>query len=249
MDMQFWLTAIVAVAFSGLAKGGFAGVGMLATPLLSLVVPPLQAASIVLPILVAQDLVACVIYRKQVDWTILRPMLPGAVAGIAVGYLFAARVPEGILTITLGIISALFALRGLIRMWRKHDGRMAPHAGLAALAGAGAGVTSMISHAGAPPFQMYVLPLRLPRDTFVGCTVYFFCIVNLVKLPPFLLLGQYDTQVVHIVMILLPWAFVASLCGVWLVRRTDPVRFERIILILLGLVGLMLIRNGVAGLA
>ena len=56
-DPLFWLLAVPAVIALGLAKGGFAGVGMLATPLLALIVPPLQAAAILLPILLLQDVI------------------------------------------------------------------------------------------------------------------------------------------------------------------------------------------------
>ena len=51
-DPLFYLRAIPAVTFLGLSKGGFAGLGMLATPLLALIVPPLEAAAILLPILI-----------------------------------------------------------------------------------------------------------------------------------------------------------------------------------------------------
>ena len=40
--------------------------------------------------------------------------------------------------------------------------------------GATAGFTSQIAHAGGPPFQIYVLPRRLPRDTFIGTSAIFF---------------------------------------------------------------------------
>ena len=247
-DILFWATAFVAVFFSGLAKGGFAGVGMIATPLLSLVVPPLQAASIILPILLVQDLLACVVYRSNVDWQVLRPLLPGAVAGVAAGFLFAARVPDYGLALGLGLITLAFALRGLLRRSMQHPPPRKPDGRLAFLAGSAAGLTSMISHAGAPPFQIYVLRLRLARDTFVGCSVFFFCFLNLIKVPPFLMLGSYDLEMFQIIMLLLPWALISSRIGVALVRRTDPVRFERIILVLMGIIGVMLLREGFLGL-
>ncbi len=57
-DPVFYLAAIPAVTFLGLSKGGFAGVGLMATPLLALVLPPLQAAAILLPILLLQDVIS-----------------------------------------------------------------------------------------------------------------------------------------------------------------------------------------------
>src|SRR5216117_1555443 len=53
-DPLFVATAFAAVLLVGLAKGGFSGIGMAATPLLALAVPPLQALAILLPILMVQ---------------------------------------------------------------------------------------------------------------------------------------------------------------------------------------------------
>jgi uncharacterized protein len=54
-DPLFFLLAIVAVILLGLSKGGFFGLGVMALPLMSLSVPPLQAAAIILPTVLAQD--------------------------------------------------------------------------------------------------------------------------------------------------------------------------------------------------
>ena len=40
-DPLFYLLAIPAITALGLGKGGFAGVGMISTPLLALTMPPL----------------------------------------------------------------------------------------------------------------------------------------------------------------------------------------------------------------
>ena len=53
-DPLFYLLAIPAVLALGLGKGGFAGIGMISTPLLALTMPPLQAAAILLPILLCR---------------------------------------------------------------------------------------------------------------------------------------------------------------------------------------------------
>ena len=65
-DPLFYAAAFAAVIFLGLGKGGFSGVGLAATPLLALLVPPVQAVAIVLPILLLQDVVSVWAYRR--DW-------------------------------------------------------------------------------------------------------------------------------------------------------------------------------------
>ena len=54
-DPLFYAVAVPAVMLLGLSKGGFSGIGMVSTPLLALIMPPLEAAAILLPILLVQD--------------------------------------------------------------------------------------------------------------------------------------------------------------------------------------------------
>lgn len=53
--------------FLGLAKGGFSGVGTAATPLLALYLPPLEAAALLLPILLCQDVISVYVFRREWD--------------------------------------------------------------------------------------------------------------------------------------------------------------------------------------
>ena len=91
-DSRFFLVAIPAVIILGIGKGGFAGIGMISLPLMSLVLPPLQAASIMLPILMIQDAYSVWLYRRTWDKDTLIVLLPGAALGVLLGYLLAAVV-------------------------------------------------------------------------------------------------------------------------------------------------------------
>ena len=113
--------ACVAVAILGLAKGGFSGLGVLATPLMALKLPPVTAAAILLPVLMAQDVVSVWSYRKTWDGWIIAWMLPGAAVGIAVAAGLAALVPEERLLVLLGVITLVF---GLYRLWIERGGRI-----------------------------------------------------------------------------------------------------------------------------
>ena len=90
----FYALAIPAVVMLGLAKGGFAGVGALSLPLVAMAISPVRAAAILLPILIVQDVVGVWAFRRDWDRYVLGWMLPGAVLGIVLGYVFAARVSE-----------------------------------------------------------------------------------------------------------------------------------------------------------
>ena len=110
--------------------------------------------------------------------------------------------------------------------------------------GVATGFTSQIAHAGGPPFQMWVMPKRLPRDVFVGTSAFFFAIVNWVKVPAYLALGQFTAANAVAAAILLPFALAASLAGVRLVRRVPGERFYTIVYWLMIVAGAKLLFDG-----
>src|SRR5262249_47988613 len=93
-DPLFYLLAVPAVVALGLGKGGFAGIGMISTPLLALRIPPLQAAAILLPIVLVQDVISVWTYRRCWSAWNLKVLLPGSVVGVVTAWLFAAYGPN-----------------------------------------------------------------------------------------------------------------------------------------------------------
>ena len=249
-DPWFWLLGVPAVVLIGLGKGGFVGVGTLAIPLMALAVPPVQSAAILLPLLIVTDAVGVWAFRRSWDARIMWIMLPGAALGVGLGYAFAASLSEDWILIALGLISVLF---GADRLWAGRGGRVAPSQRLpdwaGALCGVAAGLTSQIAHAGAPPYQLYVMPQRLARDVLVGTTAIFFAAVNWIKVPAYAQLGQFTAVNAVASAALLPVAVVATFAGVRLVRRVDPDRFYVIVYWLTVLVGFKLLWDGIAKLA
>lgn len=247
-DPIFYLVAIPAVILMGLSKGGFAGVGAIALPLLALAISPVQAAAILLPVLIVQDVVGVWAFRGNWDRDILVLMIPSAIVGIVAGYLLAAKVSTTVVLATLGAISILFAS---YRLWLSRGGRVqapvnAPPA-LGVVLGIATGFTSQIAHAGQPPFQMWVLPKALPTQVLVGTTTIFFAVINVLKIPAYVALGQFTHQNLMAAAILAPLAIVSTLAGVWLVRRVNAERFYTIIYVLMIVVGAQLLWKALTG--
>lgn len=243
--------AIPAVILLGLAKGGFAGIGVIAVPLMALSVSPVLAASITLPILIVQDVVSVWSFRKTWNGAILLIMLPSAAGGIGLGFALAAFVKPGAVELAVGAISIVFAVQ---RLWAERSkAAMAqpkpeglPWKGV--LAGIAAGFTSQIAHAGGPPFQIYVMPKNLPRDVFIGTSAIFFAVVNWMKVPAYWALGQFTREALMTAVVLLPLAIASTWAGVWLVRRVPAGNFYRIVYALLIVVGGKLAWDGAASL-
>ena len=244
-DLLFFAAMVPAVILTGLAKGGFSGIGLLSLPLMALVVSPVTAAAIMLPLLIAQDVVSVWSYRRDFDRRNLATLAPGALLGILMGYLLAAKVSDAAVVLAVGLISVGFALRRMLSDGRKPAVATQANWSDGSLWGFLCGFTSMVAHAGGPPFQIYVMPQKLPPAVFVGTGAIFFAAMNLVKLVPYFALGQLNGQNLLASAALLPFAVAATFAGVWLVRRVPPERFYGIVYWLLLLVGAKLIFDGV----
>ncbi len=241
-DPAFVIAAVIAVVLVGLAKGGFSGLGALATPIMALTISPVLAAAILLPILIAQDVVSVWAFRKDWDKAIVAWMLPGALVGIALAYGLAASLSVSAIMAVLGVITLSF---GAYRLWLERGGRIVAASNspgwVGTLFGVATGFTSQIAHAGGPPFQMWVTPKKLPHVRFAGTSSVFFAIINLAKVPAFVALGEFDREGLTTALILMPLAIVSTLAGVWLVKRLRPERFYTLIYILMIALGVRLV--------
>jgi uncharacterized membrane protein YfcA len=248
-EPAFYLAAVPAVILVGLAKGGFAGLVIIAMSLLAYVVNPVRAAAIMLPILIVQDFVTMWAYRKDVDRAALAVLLPGAAAGIALGALAAAHVSEAAVRLLIGSVAIVFAANhflGFAARLAQSPAMTGRKAGF--FWGSVSGFTSHVSHAGGPPYQVWMLSRKLARDPMVATTAWYFGIVNLIKLPFFIGLGQLDGEAMTTALALMPVAVAATLAGIWLVRRTPMQRFYQLIHALMLLAGLKLAYEGLTAL-
>jgi len=93
-DPLFYVVAIPAVMFLGLSKGGFSSVGMVATPLVAIVMGPLEAAALLLPIILVQDAVSVWVYRREWSAWNLKVLLIGGIFGVGIAWGLAAHVSD-----------------------------------------------------------------------------------------------------------------------------------------------------------
>lgn len=258
-DPWFYVVALPAVVIIGMAKGGFAGpIALMGVPLMSLVISPVQAAGILLPILIIMDCAGLYAYRGVYHWPSLRVLLPAGIIGIGIGYLTAAYVTDAHVRLIVGVVALAFTLnhwfgahiRAALGAGPGADDevgqRPGPIAGI--FWGATGGFTSFVSHAGGPPFQMYMLPQRLAPRVLAGTAVIYFTIVNQVKLIPYFALGQLSPGNLMTSAALFPLALAAVALGVWLVKRVEPAAFYRVMYLAVFVVGLKLIWDGIAAL-
>ena len=249
----FYLLAIPAVTLIGLAKGGFAGLGMISTPLLALMIPPLEGAAILLPILIVQDAISVWTYHRAWSAWNLKVLLPGSVFGVGAGWVFASYLSNATIELTVGAIALIFVLHAWFGTWRRaYLGRPPakaerPHPVMGMIWGALSGFTSTLVQVGSPPFQIHMLPQRLEKFTLVGTTVIFFAILNLMKIVPYFALGQFSARNLVTSVVLLPIAVVSNFLGIWLVRKTPTEQFYKIAYVLMLLIAVALLWQGARG--
>ncbi|MAY61990.1 MAG: hypothetical protein CML29_07245 [Rhizobiales bacterium] len=252
-DPFFYAVAIPAVFLVGLSKGGLGGaMAVIAVPLIALAIPPVQAAAIMLPILIVMDMVSLWAWRHHSDRRTLVIMLPGAVIGIAIGWMTAALVTETLIKLIVGLVALGFSLQYFWKKYREHRAqeKIVPHGPRplwGAFWGAISGFTSFVSHAGGPPYQLYTLPLGQDPKTYTGASVRYFAIVNAIKVVPYFLLGEFDATNLKTAAVLAPIAPLATLTGALIVRRMKPTVFYPVMYTMVLLTSFKLIYDGLAG--
>jgi uncharacterized membrane protein YfcA len=246
-DWHFYLVAIPAVMLQGMGKGGFAGMGALSLPMMCLVLPPVQAVAIQLPILMAQDLVGVWAYRRNVHWQNLQYCMPGIFIGIAAGTIIAAKVTPAAVQLVVGLIATVFVLVSVGRA--AGDAKPAtPALGKATLWCSIGGFTSFVANAGGVPVQVYLMPQKLAPAVYAGTIALLFAIVNYVKFGVFIAIDQISAPNLATSAVLLPVAVASTFVGVWMVKHMSGAKFYPIIRTLTFFIGLKLIWDGAGAL-
>jgi uncharacterized membrane protein YfcA len=246
-DPWFYAVAAPAALLMGLAKSGLAaGIGALAVPLMALAVPVPQAAAIMLPLLMAADVVGLSQLVRHCDRVLIRLLLPAGLAGIALGWaLFGWLSAPAVAGIT-GLLTLVFVA---IRVfWPARPDAPPPSHSMGRLMALLSGFTSFVAHAGSPPIGFYVLPLKLPPLVFCATMAVFFAALNVSKWLPYALLGLVDATNMATSLVLLPLPMLGVWVGVRLVKRVPAWLFNRLFLAGMLLTGLKLLWDGLRGL-
>jgi len=213
---------------------------MIAVPLLSLTMAPIAAAALLLPIFLLSDLVAVYLYRKHYDLPNVKILLPAGLMGIVLGWSMASSVSDVVVSLLIGLMGVAFCLN----VWFRKAGatqqanRSIPRG---IFWGTLSGFTSFVAHAGAPPYQIYLLPQKLPRLVFAGTTTVVFTAVNLAKIVPYSLIEPYTLSSIKTSLAFLPFALFGTILGKFSVAWLSDEWFYRLVQIALFLICLRLI--------
>jgi uncharacterized membrane protein YfcA len=249
-DPWFYAVAIAAVLIVGVSKGGFGGsTGVMAAPLMALIMPPTTAAAILLPILCAMDLMAFWAFRRGWDGALLKVLIPSAIVGITVGGLTFRYLDDGAIRAMIGVLAVAFAAQYVWRELRAGRGpveRKPPRRGSGPFWAGMAGFTSFVAHAGGPPLTIHMLALKLDKRVYQATTVVFYAAVNYVKLVPYTALGLFHRDTLLVSLLMAPIAPLGIVLGVWLHHRIEERWYFRVVMAGLALTGVKLIADALA---
>lgn len=181
----FFILAAISVVIVGISKSGFgAGLGVLSLPLMASQSSIHEALAILLPLLIAIDLVGLRRFLKNADWRILKLVLLPAAFGMLMGYLFFSVITPKILSLSIGIFTLLFLIQNLV-MSRLNLQEAKPFPWLGRLMGGVSGFTSFVAHIGGPPITIYMLREKVAPMVYTSTLGIFFTVINFGKLLPY----------------------------------------------------------------
>jgi uncharacterized protein len=242
--MPFELILLLGAAFIvGMSKGGLASAGTLAVPILAIWIEPLKAAALLLPIYIVSDVFGVWLYRHEYSVRNLQILIPAGLAGVGIATLIAPVVEPAVFTVATGLIGLWYCATEWFmrdRPVKTSQANLVP----GAIWGFVAGITSFVSHSGAPPFQAFVLPQRLPKLIFAGTTTITFAAVNLAKLPAYISIGLLKDFDLESTLVLSISAIVGTFAGRALSQRLSDHLYRRVIKIILFILSLQLLWQG-----
>jgi uncharacterized membrane protein YfcA len=243
-SLTFWAIAALASFFVGASKGGLPAVALLSVPLLSLVMPPMLGAALILPVYLISDVYGLWIYRKSYSRRNLAILFPAGLLGIAIGWALAGSTDDNAVRLVVGITGLGFVA---LQLWRRFQGATAARRAdvpRGVFWGTISGFTSFVAHAGGPAFQIYVLPQQLEKMTFAGTSTILFALLNLAKLPPYIALGFLHWDQTGTILALAPIA----VAGAWIGYRLTLIIPQKAFFLLvegaLLVISVLLIRAG-----
>ena len=218
----------------GLGKGGLGGsIGILATPLMTLVLPADQVIGLLLPILMLADVFAVATHWRRWDTRLVLLLLPGSIVGMLIGTFFIASISPDMLRRGIGVIVLLFVIYRLFEQSIRRYLQYRPRNWHGFLAGGIAGLVSTLAHVGGPPVAIYLLMQNVLPRVFVATTALFFAVVNWIKVPSYIYLNLVDFSLLGKIVWLLPLLPVSVWVGKQIADKVNKMVFDRIIVFLL----------------
>lgn len=261
-SISLWQLAALAAAATlvGFSKTAVSGANTISLAVFAAVLPARESTGVLLPILIAGDLLAVRVYRRHAHWPTLLRLFPAVAVGVVAGTVFMLWADDAAVRTSIGAI--LLFMTG-VTLWRRRtaeaeaaaetevrtgdaeiteagvadaDGaerqRGSRRTGRAAARSYGVlgGFTTMVANAGGPVMSLYLLSAGFRKLGFLGTSAWFFLIVNVSKVPFSVGLGLIDARSLLLDACLLLFVLPGAYLGRACVDRINQKVFDRIII-------------------
>ena len=240
-NFELYFILSISSFFVGLSRGGLGGgFGLAAAVIAAQILEPIRAAAFLLPLLIISDPLSVWIYRKNIHWESLRVLLPGVIVGITLTYFLINYISNTAVSLIVGFLAIILVLDSFFNKLIKRPKKII-HPLLGTFLGVVGGFSSFIIHSGLPPIAMYLFPLSLSRQTFMGTVAVFFGITNIIKLIPYFILGLFDKEILRLTFCFIPITFFGIFIGKLINNKISDKIFFSIIYITILILGMRLI--------
>jgi len=239
--LLMWLVAFLAIIILGISKSGVKGISIIMITMLVYVYGGKHSSGVLMPMLIAADILAITYYRKHVKWEYLIKLMPAIVVGVLIGTLIGKDLNEfWFKNAMIGIILVSVAI---LWYWEKNPPKEVPDNWIfSSVLGLAAGITTMIGHLAGPFANIYFLSMRMPKNEFIGTAAWLFFIINLIKLPLHIFVwSSVNMSSIQQSISLVPALLLGFLLGINLVKRIKDRNYRQMIIVLTGIAALILL--------
>ncbi|WP_299859658.1 sulfite exporter TauE/SafE family protein [uncultured Roseobacter sp.] len=241
LSTSFYLVTACAVVITGISKSGFGGgLGVMSVPLMSLYITPQLAVAILMPVLLAMDLIIVWSYRHHWNRAIVAMLLPGAAVGLALGAMSFQWMSADVIRCAVGMLALFFVAQFIWGECSKHSKRPSGKATVLTL-GALSGFASFVAHAGGPPVKGILLRQGMEKTVFVGTNTMFFFAMNATKTVAYSSMGHFTRDSMTVSLLLVPMLLIGITLGTVLHKFIAQSVFTRFVYGFLFLAGIKLL--------
>lgn len=222
-----WLLALLGAFSLGVSKTGFPGLALINVIIMAELFGAKASVGMVLPLLIACDLIVYPLFRKHASWKMVLPLIPPAVCGVLVGWLMLGQFSDTAAKRTIGIIILFMLSFQLIRALRSEFLTHLPDSKPFRIGtGLTIGVSTTLANAAGPIYSIYALVHKMEKNDFLGIGARFFLFLNIFKAPFLGQLNLINATSLKIDLILLPGIITGILIGRHLIKVVPQKAFE-----------------------
>lgn len=217
---------------AGISKSALPGAAILMVPLMASAFAAKESVGLALPILVAADLIAAPYYRHEAlsNRRILGILLAGALVGIGLGCIMMNRIDGELFKPLIGgVVLFMLALKFVVSHIKKDEPRGDLPSWARLIFGVSAGTATALANAAGPIISLHMISSNLEKRDFIACTLWFFLVANLLKVPFYWHIGIVSPVSLRLDLVAIPFVALGAQLGLKVVHRIDQKLFLRII--------------------